>query len=364
MSQWLASLVDGFGAPLVLAVGGLGVGLAFGAAAQRSRFCMRAAAIEFGRGRIGDKLAIWLVAFGMALLCVQAGLLSGCIDETRVRQISAPGSMSGAIIGGLIFGIGMVLTRACPSRMLVLSGQGNLRALVSGMIFAVAAAASYRGLLSPLREWLGGLWMVQPDQRNLVALFGLSAGLRLGIGLAALALALAVARHAGASPGRVIGAAGVGLAVAAAWWFSSAVAGASFDPVAVNGITFSGPSSDVLLRVISPPDRPLDFDTGLIPGVFAGALLAAILSGTWTLEGFGDGAGMRRYMAGAVLMGFGSMLAGGCAVGAGVTGGAVLSLTAWVALLFMWLGAMAADRLIDRAGHPTPALSPAAGAAS
>jgi uncharacterized protein len=173
----------------------------------------------------------------------------------------------------------------------------------------------------------------------------------------------AAARHAGASPGRLAGAAGVGLAVASAWVFSNAVAGASFDPVAVNGITFSGPSSDVLLRVISPPDRPLDFDTGLIPGVFAGALLAALLSGTWTLEGFGDGAGMRRYMAGAVLMGFGSMLAGGCAVGAGVTGGAVLSLTAWVALTCMWLGAMLADRVIDRAGR-VPVLSPAAGAAS
>ncbi len=48
------------------------------------------------------------------------------------------------------------------------------------------------------------------------------------------------------------------------------------------------------------------------------------------------------------MMGFGSMLAGGCAVGAGVTGGAILAITAWVALFFMWLGAGATDWLIDR----------------
>jgi uncharacterized membrane protein YedE/YeeE len=54
---------------------------------------------------------------------------------------------------------------------------------------------------------------------------------------------------------------------------------------------------------------------------------------------------------GAVLMGFGSMLAGGCAVGAGVTGGAIFAATAWMSLLGMWIGAGLADRVID--SHPT-----------
>jgi len=44
---------------------------------------------------------------------------------------------------------------------------------------------------------------------------------------------------------------------------------------------------------------------------------------------------MLRYIAGAILMGFGSMLAGGCAVGAGITGGALFALTAWLALVGM-----------------------------
>ena len=46
-------------------------------------------------------------------------------------------------------------------------------------------------------------------------------------------------------------------------------------------------------------------------------------------------------------MGFGSMLAGGCAVGAGVTGGAIFALTAWITLLGMWLGAGLTDRWVD-----------------
>jgi uncharacterized membrane protein YedE/YeeE len=72
---------------------------------------------------------------------------------------------------------------------------------------------------------------------------------------------------------------------------------------------------------------------------------------------------MRRYIAGAILMGFGSMLAGGCAVGAGITGGSIFAMTAWLSLAGMWLGAGIADRLIDAQPsqintHPQGRLAP------
>jgi uncharacterized membrane protein YedE/YeeE len=46
------------------------------------------------------------------------------------------------------------------------------------------------------------------------------------------------------------------------------------------------------------------------------------------------------------------MLAGGCAVGAGVTGGAIFAVTAWITLVGMWLGGGIADRLLD--SRPAP----------
>ena len=46
-------------------------------------------------------------------------------------------------------------------------------------------------------------------------------------------------------------------------------------------------------------------------------------------------------------MGLGGMLAGGCAVGAGVIGGAVMTVTAWAVLLLTRLAAGIADRLLD-----------------
>ncbi len=97
---------------------------------------------------------------------------------------------------------------------------------------------------------------------------------------------------------------------------------------------------------LSPPGQVVDFDTGLVPGVLIGAFVAAFFSGEVKIEGFKGGHAMRRYLIGAVFMGFGGMLAGGCSV-ASVSGSAVFATTSWLTLFAIWIGAMATDRLVD-----------------
>jgi uncharacterized membrane protein YedE/YeeE len=57
-------------------------------------------------------------------------------------------------------------------------------------------------------------------------------------------------------------------------------------------------------------------------------------------------------------MGFGGILAVGCTIGAGFTGGSVLAITSLLALASMMTGAALADRLID-GRVATPATLPA-----
>jgi uncharacterized membrane protein YedE/YeeE len=357
MAQW----IELYGDRTVLAAGGAIIGLGFGFLAQRSRFCLRAAVIEFWHRRFGDKLSVWLLAFSAAVIGVQWLALSGLLDTTSARQIAARGSLSGALLGGLLFGAGMVLTRGCASRLLILSANGNLRALLSGLIFAVSAQSALSGALSPLRAEISSWWMVEGGTaRDLLARLGLGHEAGLLFGLVWFAAALYFSWR---SPQRSfwmwVGGIGTGLMVAAAWGFSQWVARESFDPVQIQGLTFSGPSAEWLMRVLQWPAPPIGFEFGLMPGVFLGSFIGALLGGDWKLEGFKDGYSMRRYIAGAVFMGFGSMLAGGCAVGAGVTGGAIFALTAWITLLGMWVGAGLTDRWIDAASPlPTAVTAP------
>lgn len=345
----MAQLLETFGLPVILASGGALIGCLFGFFAQRSRFCLRAAVIEFWHRRFGEKLSVWLLAFATAVIAVQLMALLGWLDTGNARQISATGSLSGALIGGLTFGIGMVMTRGCASRLLVLSANGNLRALLSGLIFAVTAQSALSGALSPMRLAISSWWTVPGGaSRDLLAITGLGHGAGLAMGGVWLMAALYFSLR---SPHRGlwmwVGGIGTGLMVAAAWGFSQWLARESFDPVQIQGLTFSGPSAEWLMRVLQWPSAPIGFEFGLMPGVFLGSLIGALIGKEWKLEGFSDGYSMRRYIGGAILMGFGSMLAGGCAVGAGVTGGAIFALTAWLSLAGMWLGAGLTDRWLD-----------------
>ena len=352
-----ANLLERFGDGNLLALSGALIGAGFGFFAQRSRFCLRAAVIEFWHRRFGEKLSVWLLAFATAVVAMQLLTLTHALDISSARQLATRGSLSGALVGGLLFGAGMIMTRGCASRLLVLSANGNLRALLSGLIFAVVAQASLSGSLAPLRNSISGWWTVEGGAaRDLLAITGAGPWGGLLAGLVWLVAALHFALRSGGGMWKWIGGIGTGLAVAAAWWFSCVVAANSFEPVQIQGLTFSGPSAEWLMRVLAVPAPRIGFDFGLLPGVFIGSFLGAWIGRDLKLEGFSDGYSMRRYIAGAVLMGFGSMLAGGCAVGAGMTGGSIFALTAWVTLIGMWTGAGLTDRMLDR---PAPNRQPA-----
>ena len=352
----LNALVEQYGEPRVLLASGAVLGLIFGFMAQRSRFCMRAAVVETIRNQWGEKLAIWLLAFAVAVMGIQGLNMAGWFDASASRFMAAQGSVSGAAIGGIIFGIGMVLARGCPTRLLVLTAGGNMRSLLTGMVFAVTAQASLSGMLSPLRSWFSQLWLVEGGAgRDLLHVTGVGHVGAIALGVACLALSLYLGRRAQIKFWAWAGALGVGFLAVAAWWITYAVSKVSFEVIAVQGLTFAGPSADTLMRVLTLKPDTWGFDAALIPAVFIGALAGVLLGGDWKLEGFHDGRSMIRYIVGAVLMGFGAVMAGGCAVGAGLSGGAIFALTPWIALVSMWLSAGLTSWWIDPQEQPVTA---------
>ena len=345
----MEALIERLGEDWALTLAGALVGLVFGFMAQRSRFCLRSAVIEFARNTTGGKLTVWLFAFATAILATQALAWAGAFDASQARQLSTRGSLSGAALGGALFGIGMILARGCSSRLLVLAAQGNLRSVISGLVFAVTAQASWTGVLSPIREWLSALWTIDGGPaRDLIARTGIGHQGALLFGAVWLAAAVFWARRQKVPAWGWVGAIGVGLAVSGAWWATYAVSLVAFEPHPVQALSFTGPSSEVLTRVLFTSGKPPTFDLGLVPGVFLGSFLAAALFRELKLEGFQGGAAMRRSIIGAVAMGFGGMLAGGCAVGAGLSGAAIFTMTAWITLVAMWAAAALTDRLLDQ----------------
>lgn len=345
-------LIDRIGENPTAALFGLLTGVIFGVAAQRSRFCLRAATVEFARGLMQDKVAVWLLTFSTAVVWVQGAQLLGLIDTSEARMMAVPGSWSGAVIGGLLFGAGMVLARGCSGRLLVLAATGNLRSVVSGLIFAVVAQMSLTGWLAPVRDRLAALWITSGG-RNMDLLTALhlprEAGLVIGLVIALVALELSRRNRIGFS--RLVFASGVGFAAAVGYGLTHALSQVAFEPVQIESLTFTGPSANTLMFFLDR-NALLEFDVGLVPGVVVGSFLAAWIGGDLKFQGFEGPTPMRNAMIGAALMGFGGMLAGGCAIGAGVSGGSIFAGTAWLALFCMWIGGMSMDVILGGRGQP------------
>ena len=342
----LVALVDRLGEAPTAALFGVLTGVVFGVAAQRSRFCLRAAVVEFARGEMRDKVSVWLLTFSTALVWVQGAQLLGVFDASNARMMAVPGSWSGAIVGGLMFGAGMVLANGCSGRLLVMAATGNLRSVISGLIFAVVAQMSLAGLLSPLRDRIAALWVTSGGRNmDLLAAAHLPRGAGLVIGLAIALVALELSRRNRIGVRRLVFASGVGFAVALGWVLTYALANVAFEPVQIESATFTGPSAHTLMFFLDR-DAVLEFDVGLVPGVFLGAFLAAAWARELKVQGFDGPTPLRNAMIGAALMGLGGMLAGGCAIGAGVTGGSIFAGTAWLALFCMWIGGMTTDVLM------------------
>ncbi len=318
-------------------IAGLVLGLVFGIAAQISRFCLRRAVAGDAEER-GSASAVWVSGLAAALVGFLAAQSFGLVALEDHRFLSSSLPVAAILIGGLAFGVGMVLTRGCVSRLTVLSGTGNLRAIFVLLTFAVTAHATLKGVLAPVRTSLGSLNVELPVGSLAELPFGLP-----GLAAAAVLFAALLIRSARPSLSHVVLGATVGLVAVGGWMATSVLLFDEFDPLPVQSAAFTLPWSDSLFWVIASTAIPAGFGVGFIGGVLTGSFLSASARGELKLQSFSNGGETLRYLAGGALMGVGGVLAGGCTVGAGLSGSATGSVAALLALSAIVVGAKAAS---------------------
>ncbi|MBR9651236.1 YeeE/YedE family protein [Thalassovita aquimarina] len=341
-------------APEAAAYAGLILGALFGALAQITRFCFRRAIVGDDRRQAAG---VWLAALALAILGTQFMVINGLIgfDDHRFMVTELP--VAAIAAGGLLFGAGMVLTRGCVSRLSVLTGSGNLRALLVLAVFATTAHATLKGVLAPLRTALGSYTVALES----AALPG--AGPILAVVLATVLLAYAT--RSGARATHLVLAGLIGLIAASGWAVTGYVLYDDFDPIALESLSFTSPAAETLFWGIASSSIAPTFGAGLLGGVIAGAAVSALIRGEFQWQSFETPRQTGRYMTGAVLMGVGGVLAGGCTVGAGLSGVPTLSIAAVLALLSIAAGGWITGRLLSASASEaggsttTPPLQPA-----
>ena len=328
-------------APEAVVYFALAIGVAFGILAQITKFCFRRTLVGEDRRAAA---CVWFTALAVAVAGTQAAVSAELIEFSNHRLLAGDLPWLTIVVGGLLFGAGMVLTRGCASRLTVLGGSGNLRALTVLVVFAITAHATMKGLFAPLRVALGDVTVPLGDMTTLAALPG---GAWLFTALI-IAVAAFIAARSGVRPSMLITAALLGALVPLAWVGTGFILYDDFDVIPMESLSFTRPASDTLFWTIAGTSIAPGFGTGLIGGVLLGALAASLATGTFIWQSFESAAQTGRYMGGAVLMGIGGVLAGGCTVGAGLSGVPTLSIAAILAIATMAAGAWITDALLNR----------------
>ncbi|MFO6465449.1 YeeE/YedE family protein [Jannaschia sp. KMU-145] len=316
---------------------GAAIGLVFGIAAQISRFCLRRAVAGDPVERSGAA-GVWMTGLAVAILAVQGLTTAGYIDLGDHRWLSSDLPVAALVVGGLLFGVGMVLTRGCISRLSVLASSGNLRAVTVILVFAVTAHAMLKGVLAPVRSAIGSVTVESP----VATLTQLPGGVWLWTAVAVLPLLLFAWRSDARRTDLLLGGL-VGLVAAAGWAGTSVLLFDEFDPLPVQSAAFTLPWTDTLFWTIASTAIPASFGVGFIGGVVTGAFASAAARRELRLQSFETPGQTLRYASGAAMMGAGAVLTGGCTIGAGIAGGGALSVAALVALASVIAGAAVAN---------------------
>ncbi len=345
--------------PAWLAGGGLLIGFVFGAAVYRTNFCTMGSISDIVN--LGDwrRFRAWLLAAVTALVGAQLLDAIGVVQLSKSMYMTPNLNWLGHILGGLMFGVGMVLAGGCASRNLARVGGGDLRALLTLVVLGIFAYMAIGGLFGPVRaalEQATSIPLKLPTQSlaDVATILGLSAGAaRLAVTALIATAVLTYCFRDGDfrnSPVHIASGVAVGLCVVAGW----ALTGLAFDEMADKptqpiSLTYVRPTGDTLewLQRFTAARMP-GFGVASVLGAITGAFAVAKAMGRFHLLTFSDTGDTLRTLLGAALMGVGGVLALGCTVGQAVTGVSTLAIGSFLTFVSLVAGAVYGVRLLER----------------
>lgn len=336
-------MLDNLSDAALLALFGFLGGVVLGLAARLGRFCTLGAIEDMLYQGSDSRLRMWILAIGIAGLGTFGLIAMRALDPAQSIYHQAPWSPAYGIIGGLLFGYGMSLAGNCGFGALARFGGGDLRSFVIVLVMGISAYVMLSGPMAEIR--LAGLTMTQlsTDIRSYPDLLSdatgvpaVAFGLLISLGITLFALS---SRDFLADRKAIFWGGAVGLAIVSGWAATFWIADGGFGAAPVHSHTFTSPLGETLLFLMTSSGGGLTFGVGSVFGVLAGAFCGSLIKGHFRWEACEDPRELKRQVLGAVLMGFGAILAMGCTVGQGISAFSLLTLNAPIVFASIFAGA-------------------------
>src|SRR3954454_23520021 len=194
-----------------------------GAVMQRTHFCTMGAVSDIVNMGDWARMRMWVMAMGVAMIGFNAMVALGWVDAHKSIYAGPRLLWLSALVGGAMFGFGMVLASGCGSRTLVRMGSGNLKSAVVFVVLGIAAFATLKGITAVARvATVDRAAFTLPAGTDLPSLAAAATGASkaqlaalLGLVIGGSLVAWALRRAEGRSVDNIRGGVGVGPGVAA-----------------------------------------------------------------------------------------------------------------------------------------------------
>jgi uncharacterized protein len=335
----------------------------FGFIAHRTNFCTMGAVADVVNMGDYTRARMWALAAAVAIIGVGAFTYVGWFDPLKTIYTAPRLLWASYLVGGFMFGFGMVIASGCGSKTLVRIGAGSLKSLMVFFVLGIAAFATLKGITAVIRvntvDTLATTLATTQDLPSLLtgvlSVPQKTLALLIALLLGGALVGWVIAKRGSYDRDVWLGGMGVGLAALAVWYVSGKVGYLAEHPetlqeafVATNSgraesLTFVAPLAFTLdwLMFFSDKTKVITLGIASVGGVIAGAFLNAKLTKTFRWEAFRDVEDMGNHFVGATLMGVGGVTALGCTIGQGLTGISTLSLGSFMATAALVAGCWA-----------------------
>lgn len=338
--------------------GGFCLSLILGFVAARTNFCTMGAISDVVNMEHWGRMRMWLLAIAVAIAGSSTLSYLNLIDLSKSVYQRPILPWLSILLGGTLFGVGMTFAGGCANKNLLRVGGGSLRSLVVLVFLGISAYMTLKGLFGQVRSsYLDPVVIdfsrfgmeTQGLPEALSKLFGLpieSAALAVpGLMVITMLIFIFKDKRFRSNFEQIFGAVILGVLVTSAWYLSGHLGFAENQETlemtyfgtnsrTIESLSFVAPTaySLELLMLWTDKSMRITFGIATIIGVVLGSLIYSISSQKFRWEGFSSVEDLGSQLSGAILMGFGGVLAMGCTVGQGMSGVSTLAIGSFIAL--------------------------------
>ena len=322
------------------------LGLIFGAIAQKNQFCFSGSIKDYILTDSTKRAASVVMAIIVAIISTYIVVNFNEIDLNETNYLRENVNYFTIILGGVLFGVGMMLADGCSSRHLVKFAQGDPYSLVTLIFIAIFAYATTKGFVN---EFI----VLLTQNETLLSISSNIANVQLNIFIILIPLFVflwiltkSVKRILSLRDGLLMG-----LLVAVGWYITGVIGVESMErEIALASVTFVYPSAKTLEFFTYYQVTELSFGISVVLGVVSGAFIMSKFNRKYS---FGCTSNLQhskvKYnMIGGALMGIGGVLAIGCTVGQGLTGVSTLAIASVLAILSIMISGFVTAKFLGR----------------